>query len=201
MNSNYLLHIELNDIQPSIWRRFTVPEYYTLDRLHDVIQIVMGWKDYHLYSFTVNGIEYTEEPESKEDGEVAGMQILSNLHLKQKDKITYLYDFGDSWFHTITIENMQEVLQPLDDRLTCIDGGGACPIEDVGGVPGYYRMCEAMKHKRSKEYLEYIQWLQQIPWYKNEYDPSEFNKEYVNMELAKYERWSRPRCINYTYKQ
>jgi hypothetical protein len=41
----YLLKIELLDIEPAIWRRFVVPANITLDRLHDVIQIVMGWTD------------------------------------------------------------------------------------------------------------------------------------------------------------
>lgn len=44
----YLLTIEFIDIEPKIWRRFIVPGDITLDLLHDVIQIVMGWKDYHL---------------------------------------------------------------------------------------------------------------------------------------------------------
>ena len=49
----YLLKIELLDIEPSIWRRFVVPAGITLDRLHDAIQIVMGWTDSHLHEFTI----------------------------------------------------------------------------------------------------------------------------------------------------
>jgi hypothetical protein len=42
----YLLKIQLLDIEPAIWRRFVVPANITLDRLHDIIQIVMG-KDFN----------------------------------------------------------------------------------------------------------------------------------------------------------
>ena len=49
----YLLKIQLLDIEPVIWRRFAVPASITLDRLHDVIQIVMGWTDSHLHEFTI----------------------------------------------------------------------------------------------------------------------------------------------------
>ena len=49
----YLLKIQLLDIEPAIWRRFVVPASITLDRLHDVIQIVMGWTDSHLHEFTI----------------------------------------------------------------------------------------------------------------------------------------------------
>ncbi len=41
----YFLKIELLDIEPAIWRHFLVPANITLDRLHDVIQIIMGWTD------------------------------------------------------------------------------------------------------------------------------------------------------------
>ena len=49
----YLLKIKLMNIEPEIWRRFVVPAAITLDRLHDVIQIVMGWEDYHLHEFVI----------------------------------------------------------------------------------------------------------------------------------------------------
>lgn len=42
----YLLIIRLDGIEPEIWRRFVVPGDITLDRLHDVIQIVMGYHEF-----------------------------------------------------------------------------------------------------------------------------------------------------------
>ncbi len=38
----YLMKIQPLDIEPAIWRSFVVPSSFTLDRLHDVIQIVLG---------------------------------------------------------------------------------------------------------------------------------------------------------------
>ena len=38
----YLLKIRLLEIEPEIRRRFAVPASISLDRLHDVIQMVMG---------------------------------------------------------------------------------------------------------------------------------------------------------------
>lgn len=35
--------------------------------MHDIIQIVMGWKDGHLHEFTIANKRYTESSESKED--------------------------------------------------------------------------------------------------------------------------------------
>ena len=55
----YMIKIQLLDIEPAIWRRFVVPASITLDRLHDVIQIVMGWTDSHLHEFTIGKKRYT----------------------------------------------------------------------------------------------------------------------------------------------
>ena len=41
MEKNYQIYMELEDVSPKIWRRFVVPAAITLDRLGDVIQIVM----------------------------------------------------------------------------------------------------------------------------------------------------------------
>ncbi len=90
----YLLEIQLVDIEPAIWRRFVVPASITRDRLHDVIQIVMGWTDSHLHEFTIGKKRYTEYPESKEDGLECGRYRLGDL-MKQKGRtFRYLNDLG-----------------------------------------------------------------------------------------------------------
>jgi hypothetical protein len=49
----YQLKVTLQDIQPVIWRRLQVWEDATLAQLHDVLQVVMNWQDYHLHEFTI----------------------------------------------------------------------------------------------------------------------------------------------------
>ena len=50
-NRFYALKIKLMDIDPPIWRYFVVPAGITLDRLHDVIQIVMDGRTAIFTSF------------------------------------------------------------------------------------------------------------------------------------------------------
>jgi len=45
------LKIYLKGVKPLIWRRFLVSDFWTLDKLHRVIQKVMGWENYHVYEF------------------------------------------------------------------------------------------------------------------------------------------------------
>jgi hypothetical protein len=47
------LAITVDEVKPPVRRRVEVPLSIHLDRLHRVFQIVMGWKDYHLYEFRI----------------------------------------------------------------------------------------------------------------------------------------------------
>ena len=52
------LFVRLRDIEAPIWRRVVVPASMTLHELHAVIQTAMGWDDYHLHLFDVDGVLY-----------------------------------------------------------------------------------------------------------------------------------------------
>ncbi|TPQ32034.1 plasmid pRiA4b ORF-3 family protein [Cupriavidus pinatubonensis] len=58
------LRIALRGLSPSVWRRVLVPEHLTLGQLHNVIQVVMGWADEHLHTFSIRGRRYGEEHEA-----------------------------------------------------------------------------------------------------------------------------------------
>ena len=185
----YLLKIFLSEIKPEIWRRFVVPAGISLDRLHDVIQIVMGWQDYHLHQFIIGNKRYTEHPEEKEDGAEEYRFRLIKL-IKQKGRIfQYLYDFGDYWMHEITIEDSNYFAPDLRDMPVCLEGERACPPEDVGGVSGYYEFCEAISDPNHPEHQEYMEWSGGM------FKIKEFNIHNVNYELQKYVRWSRRRLL------
>ena len=183
----YLLKIELAEAHPAIWRQFVVPATISLDRLHDVIQIVMGWNDSHLYEFTIGKKRYTESPEFMEDGLEAGMYRLVDL-IKQKGRtFNYVYDFGDNWQHTITILDSRYVDSERMGFIACHDGERACPPDDVGGVYGYFDFCHALKDPLSDEHESCRHWIG------DDFDPEVFKMDDVNWELMKYWRWSRDR--------
>jgi hypothetical protein len=52
------LKITLKGIKPPIWRRVQVPGNVTLYKLHKIIQVVMGWGNYHLYEFKIGDTYY-----------------------------------------------------------------------------------------------------------------------------------------------
>ena len=51
----YQLKVTLRDIHPPIWRHIQVWEDATLAQLHRILQIVVGWEDYHLHEFVIGG--------------------------------------------------------------------------------------------------------------------------------------------------
>jgi hypothetical protein len=188
-NRMYLLKIELLHTEPNIWRRFVVPAEITLDRLHDVIQIVMGWQDMHLYSFTIGTKRYTVDPRYKDDGLDCQGYRLGNL-IKQKGRtFLYEYDFGDDWRHEITLEESRYHSDEILHGITCIDGENACPPEDVGGIPGFERFCRIVADPGHPEREGYLQ------WYGGVFNRNGFNLELAIYDLIRYQRWSRDRLL------
>lgn len=184
---SYLLKVQLLEIEPAIWRRFVVPASVTLDRLHDVIQVVMGWTDSHLHEFTIGSKRYTEYPESREEGLMCGRYRLGDLVKKKGRTFQYLYDFGDCWEHELVLEESRYINPELRTELACLEGARACPPEDVGGVSGYYEFCEALKNPDHEEHESYMAWSG------GNYDSERFDVDAVNWELKKFLRWSRDR--------
>ena len=186
----YLLRIQLLDIEPKIWRRFVVPANITMDRLHDVIQIVMGWTDSHLPEFTIGNKRYTEYPESKEDGLVCGRYRLGDL-IKQKGRtFKYLYDFGDSWEHKLEIGQITDPV-PGDFYPRLTDIAGRCPPEDVGGFPGYEEFIEAMANPKHPEHAHLKD------WYGGPFDPNTPPADELRLEVLRLaKRWKPKKAVN-----
>jgi hypothetical protein len=101
---------------------------------------------------------------------------ISDLLKKEKDKIIYEYDFGDSWEHDIILEKIDKT-GTNKNIPTCLTGKNNCPPEDCGGIWGYSDMLEILKHPDHEEYKEYVEWLGE------EFDPKYFDKNETNEML------------------
>lgn len=175
--SVYQLKVTLKDIRPPVWRRLLVPEC-SLAKLHEVIQVAMGWENYHLYDFEAGGKRYTDPRGMDElDMEDAGRARLSQVAPKEKVKLRYTYDFGDNWQHEVLVE---KVLPPEEGRTypVCIAGKRACPPEDVGGPWGYMEFAEAIRDPEHERHEEFLEW-------RGEFDPEAFDPDAVNKELRR----------------
>jgi len=105
----------------SIWRKIALRGSQTLDDLHEAIFDAFDREEEHLYSFYFpkpgskgrarirNAHEYTcsyaaENAGGDEPGVKTTDAKLTSLGLTRGRKFHYLFDFGDEWWHEITVE-------------------------------------------------------------------------------------------------
>jgi Plasmid pRiA4b ORF-3-like protein len=183
----YQLHISLKYIKPAIWRRFLVTDDITVARLHNIIQIVMGWEDEHLHEFTFGGLKIGEPHDELFDPDVENEKKvrLSDLNLAVKQKFEYEYDFGDSWQHELKVEKILSVESGMKYP-TCLAGERVCPPEDCGSFPGYQQLFELSKlpkEELDEHDLDRLEWL--ANWYGDDFDFEYFSADHVNSFLRK----------------
>ena len=171
----YQIKVTLRDSRPPIWRRIQIHSDTRLDDLHQILQNVMGWDNYHLHQFIIYGEYYGEQNDFMDMLDESEYK-LSDLVSGVKFKFVYEYDFGDSWEHILLVEKIlpaeKSVRYPV-----CIKGKRACPPEDVGGVWGYGSFLEAIKDPKNPEHDEYLEWVG------GEFDPAEFDLDDINAAL------------------
>lgn len=173
----YQIKVILKWSKPPIWRRLQVRGDTKLGKLHQILQIAMGWWDEHLHAFEAGGVAYGEpDPDFPSD-----LRQERNVRLdkiaQEGETFRYEYDFGDSWVHEIKVEQVLDP-EPGVRYPRCLAGKRACPPEDCGGVPGYERMLEIVGNPKDEEHEEMVEWLGE------EFDPEVFDLEAVNEELG-----------------
>lgn len=164
----YQLMVKINIEGFDIWRRVLVPSTYSFRYLHNVIQTVFDWQNYHLHVFEakmdgakVKRIVMDDEPEALELLDFDRCDILQERFLALEDifqeygEVTYEYDFGDSWEHTITLE---KVVKSSVLKVTYLDGRGERPPEDVGGEWGYKEYVRIMEDETDPEHESMKAW-------------------------------------------
>jgi hypothetical protein len=183
----YQMKVTLRDTSPAIWRRLQVPAGLTLDVLHDVLQVAMGWDDSHLHEFRIGQKRFGKpHPADRLMGtDPIGNERTTHLFMvlgKVGAKAVYTYDFGDGWEHAIVVE---KVLPPEPGVAypTCVGGQLQGPSEDCGGIPGYYRLLEAIGDPNHPEHKDLLDWVG------GEFNPDAFSVEDVNRRLSPLQRW------------
>ena len=178
----YQLLVELDEVEPRVWRRLWVPDTLTLAKLDRVIQAAMGWTNSHLHEFDVDGKRYgipdddgvhdapTLDDRRHKVGAVLGDAVY---------RFSYTYDFGDNWRHTVTVEDRLLPYESFNSWPVCIAGQNACPPEDVGGVGGYTEFLEAIPDPSHDEHAAMWQWSG------GPFDPAGFDVNATNAALRR----------------
>lgn len=184
VNEIATLRIELCDTEPLIWRQVEVPTSVTLKVLHDIVQITMGWLDYHLWEFSIAGQRFglpMDEANGNSWGTAprkeAGKVRLRDVLQPRKTTIDYLYDFGDSWEHRLTVTNIRQA-DPANSYPRYIGGEWNGPPEDCGGIPGFYDMLDAVADPKHPNHDHAKEWL-------DDYDPKTIDELQIRYALSR----------------
>ena len=177
------LKITLDYSKPVITRRIEVRLNSTLYTLHEAIQAVMLFENYHLFRFDV-GLRGHETSYGMPDPD-GFMEVIDAKHATlnqlidaKNNKFTYTYDFGDDWRHTILVE----AVAPADPAFTYprfIDGARRAPPEDVGGEPGFEHFITVMANPKHPEHADLKR------RYGSVFDPNNIDEKLININIAK----------------
>jgi hypothetical protein len=177
-----ILRLELEDIEPLIWRRVAVRTSMNLEAVHSVIQVAMGWLDCHLWELIANerkyGILIPDDPDWNERITDAAATKLSALLATGVRVIGYVYDMGDNWQHRIIVEKLKAA-EPGAPYPQFLGGERRCPPEDCGGIPGYYEFLENIAGKQGKKRKA------ALDWYGGPYDPGEIGEQEIITALSR----------------
>ncbi len=175
--------------KPPVWRRLLVPASYSFYQLHLAIQGAFGWYNGHLFQFNDGwdgdlriGIPDDMGMGMGDDLDDDAEKInITEVFTHDKQKLEYLYDFGDSWTHLLTLEKItdEKIMQAR-----CLAGKGACPPEDCGGIPGYYMLVEAVNDPKNSEHEDMREWLEMEEG--EDWDVHAFSLEEANARMQQY---------------
>ena len=174
------IKVTLAGSRPPIWRRLEVPSTITLRALHDVLQAAFGWEDYHMWVFESPLGRYGVTDRELRINSAASKR-LDQVAPAQGDRLSYTYDFGDDWEHTILVEAIATPESGLAYP-RCLTGRRACPPEDCGGIWGYGYLLEILSDPNHEEHEDRLEWLGLDS--ADQFDPAAFDLAGTNTALS-----------------
>ena len=103
-------------------------------RVHDVLQLVLGWSGQAFYNFPIHGQEIGRRRHLR-------THLLREFQLRRREKVLYTYNFLDlrEWeMRVLDIEpGSAEAWRPR-----CLAGCAATPSEECGAPRGYMRILD-----------------------------------------------------------
>lgn len=180
----YQFRITLNESEPSIWRRIQIKNC-TLERLHEHIQLAMGWANEHLHRFRIKD-EIYGDAQLLDDGFEDQYEFIDSTGIKIGDVVPksgkrftfeYEYDFGDGWVHEVLFEGCLAATEGQKYPI-CVEGERACPPEDVGGIFGYNEYLKIIGDPDHDQHEEMLEW-------RGKFDPDKFDPEKASRKMQR----------------
>lgn len=183
---NYILDITLEGIEPEIKREISVPEGITFATLHDFIQIVFGWGNYHMYEFEIperkleitcdyervaeynDYIEFKKSQQTKKEfaNTISVDRLYENELLDTEyAQIDEYMEVGKEIDYVYDFGDywehkikVKKVIEVGSQNAKLIKASGITPPDDVGGPEGYKEVRDVLENPNSDGYEEMMEW-------------------------------------------
>lgn len=198
-----VLKIQMKGVtKPPMWREVEVPADYNFAELHDVIQIVTGLENSHLWQFNKSAYDDSLQigvPMDHDDPYGFGIESVTDVadetpltkYLAQKgDELEYVYDFGDDWVFSVKVQKVNDSACESPKCLKWKSDLNA--LEDFGGPYAYEEIREIVsedsvltkkeKDAIAKNYLGWFENKKELIKFLNE---KRFDIDAVNEELSR----------------
>ena len=179
------LKITIEHVKPAPWREIEMRSDKTLPHLHDAIQAAFLWYDLHLWDFEIDGRKYQTKSEGFWIEPMFGPPVMEvttkklDFFLNAKvPLVTYTYDFGDGWEHSIELVSKRPI-EPNERLPRFVGGQWATPPEDIGGPPMYEVFKEA-RHDANHTEHEWAKEAGYVDW-----DHDEIHSDVIAEQLSK----------------
>ena len=136
----FQLKITIKYIRPPIWRRILISNHANFYELHLTIQKFFNWDNYHVHEFhflhnrnpnheiRLLGLDPGGKIPDDMDADFLSYHDaqenevrLCDVFSKNRRTLGYLYDFGDSWEHSIELEKTYPIKRGFKEPL-CVGG-------------------------------------------------------------------------------
>lgn len=184
-HQGYVLKIELKGSNPLVWRRVMIPIDALLDELHQCIQELFGWMNYHTYYLKrlKNDQKYVLDPDEWDP--IAGEKVYLDSQeytlsqcLCVGEEWEYVYDMGDYWTHHISVEALDSFADEMKFVYPLLlEWEEENLAEDAGGVQGYYEKMAILQDEKHPEHDFLVEWMER--------QHQEFDETYVSEALSR----------------
>lgn len=166
------LEVTLN-LRTDCRRILRVPDTLNFAELHQVLQAAFGWHNCHLHEFVLETDQdgrtsyvvapYDDMDDIRDVRRLDPEETSVDDILNQYETITYMYDFGDGWEHTVRLINITE--EDGKPYPQCISAVGDAPVEDSGGPGGFAEIMDILQNPNHPEYQQIREWVHWQYWH------------------------------------
>jgi hypothetical protein len=176
------LRLEVENIDPCIWRVVRVPNDLRLSELHQVVQMVLGWTNRGAHNFELQDRTPLTACRRETQCGARGAVLkecctISEALASARGSFMYLYDVAGKW--RVRISRAPGTWRgKTTSPIACLDGYLAGPRDDGDG-PEAYSVVLAATLGRGPRLTR-----AQVAWLGPDFDPERFDRTGINRALA-----------------